>query len=49
MGGSIDVPVEERGDIYIYIDAADTTTSQVQLDPAPSTPVRRVAAAGSTE
>ena len=31
VGGSIDVPVEERGDIYI--DAADTTATQVWLDP----------------
>ena len=32
VGGSIDVPPEERGDIYI--DAADPTASQVWLDPA---------------
>jgi hypothetical protein len=29
MGGSIDVPLEERGDISMCIDAADTTTSPV--------------------
>jgi hypothetical protein len=32
IGGSIDVPVEERGDIYL--DAANTTDSEVWLDPA---------------
>lgn len=32
IGGSIDLPVEERGDIYI--DAADTTASDVWLDSA---------------
>jgi len=32
IGGSIDVPLDQRGDIYI--DAADTTAAQVWLDPA---------------
>ena len=31
IGGSIDVPVEERGDIYI--DAADSTATSAWLDP----------------
>jgi hypothetical protein len=31
MGGSIDVPLDQRGDIYI--DAADTTAARVWLDP----------------
>lgn len=30
VGGSIELPVEERGDIYI--DAADTTANAVWLD-----------------
>jgi hypothetical protein len=30
IGGSIDVPLEERGDLYI--DAADNNASQVWLD-----------------
>ena len=32
IGGSIDVPLNQHGDIYI--DAADTTAAQVWLDPA---------------
>ena len=31
IGGSIDVPLEERGDIYI--DAADSTATSAWLDP----------------
>jgi hypothetical protein len=31
IGGSIDVPLEERGDIYI--DAADSTATAAWLDP----------------
>jgi hypothetical protein len=31
IGGSIDVPLDQRGDLYF--DAADTTASQVWLDP----------------
>lgn len=31
IGGSSDVPIDQRGDIYI--DAADTTAAQVWLDP----------------
>jgi hypothetical protein len=31
IGGSVDVPLDQRGDIYI--DAADTTAVQVWLDP----------------
>lgn len=32
IGGSVDVPLEERGDIYI--DAADSSASEAWLDPA---------------
>jgi hypothetical protein len=31
IGGSIDVPLDQRGDLYI--DAADTTAAQVWLEP----------------
>ena len=31
VGGSIDVPLDQRGDLYI--DAADTTGTAVWLDP----------------
>jgi hypothetical protein len=32
IGGSIDVPLDQRGDIYI--DAADSTATEAWLDPA---------------
>ena len=45
IGGSIDVPLDQRGDIYI--DAADSTATGVWLDPAKGAGVGAGAAQGA--